>query len=476
MAVGKQQLTIDAEQLVRGMATSLYTQDGALSPECISTNPFATKGVIRPMGGVADKSTNATSEMIASAEDSQSILADNRWLVDDEGGYYSCASDGTLTKELTGAQTSKYTFGFTDMVTFALQTYVTLTDDVALVNTSGTPSLDEDWWSVTKGQGALETGTPHPMLVFEGLLWIADKNVLHNVDSLWTVTPDALTLASNERIQALGIDPGTGLMLLSVQTTQNYSDTLSTKNFIYLYDGYSNKPRRKIVVDGLVTAFYNVGGTVYVGFDRKVGAFNGSGITFLRAMQNISFLGSQLLYKHHFGNIGNILLVVDGKDLLAYGEVVAGQKGWFNVLQNPASSQAITCVAPLGSDNFGIAFAPNKWYFANLTSEAGTSMSMFTNNINFPRPVFIRSVRVITTGIATTGSSGIGSVAVLDNNGGTNQPPGANGTFLNLTGSTRYTFDFQFGGLKLESMRLRINTDTQAFGIVRIIVFYDVAE
>lgn len=473
--IGKYQLEISGEKLAMGMATSKYLQDGGLAPDAHTINPFARPGAIGSTSGVTDRSTNATGKMIASAEDSQSTASFNRVLVDDEGGYYTASSTGVLTKQETGAQTSKYTQGFTDMVSFALNTYVTLTDDIAQLNTSGAITLDEDWWTATKSQAALNTGTPHPMIVFEGFLWIADLNKLHKVTSGGTVTNGFLTLNDGERIQSLGIDPGSGLMLISIQTTQNYSDTMPSKNFILLFDGYSSKPRRKIPVDDLVSAFYNVGGTVFVGYGTNVGYFNGSGVSFLRRLRNVGFVGGELPYKHKFANFNQILLVIDGKDLLAYGEVLPGKKAWFNVFQNPASSNKFGCVAHLGAGVIGVSFDTDKFYVFDLTSVAAGIGSLITTNVNFPRPVFIRSVVAITDGVTTT--SGVGSIAIIDERDVVVQPPGVLGQFVVLAAQSPWAwFNKLFTSYKVWSCRVRANFDTQGFAIVRIIIFYDLAE
>lgn len=478
--IGKQQIIIGADKFATGMAATDYASDGALGNSSRNMNPFVTPGVVRPIGGVADKSTNVTGGFIASSEDSQTVSAFNRVFVDDEGGYYTY-NGTTITKQETGTATTKYTSGFTDQVGFVGNTYTTLLGDISQLNTSGSITLDETWWTVTKSQTFHFTlSTPHPLLVFEGQLWVGDGNYMHTIDSGLTVVKDVLVLNANERIQALGIDPGSGLMLVSIQTTQNYSDTLSTRNYVYLYDGYSTKPRRKMAVDDLVTAFYNVGGDVFVGYGNKIGVFNGSGITYLRTLKNIvlgTALGSDLLYRHKFSNVGNILLVADGKDLLAYGEVIMGQKFWFNVFQNSVNSNSISCVSPLGGASIGIAFATDKFYIADLanTTSLPGDFSMYTSWIQLPRPIHIRSVRIVTTGVTTT--LGTGGVAITTDRE-FRQPPTTTGQFVVTAGeSPRQTFDFQFTGMKPCSMlQPRISSSEQNFGIAQVIIYYDVAE
>lgn len=472
--IGKQQIPLGADQIVSGMASSDFAPDGGLGTSCVNVNPFALPGAIKATVTPTDSSTNVAGTMIASAEDSQNISAYNRLYVDGVGQYYTF-SGAAITKRQTGAATTKYTFGFTDMASFALNTYVTLIDNIAQWNTSSN-TLDETWWTGTKSQTFhYTTSTPHPMLVFEGLLWVADGEYLHTISSAGTVTKDVLVLGSGERIQALGIDPGTGLMLISVQVTQNYSATLASKYFIYMFDGYSSKPRRKIPVDDMVTAFHSNSGTVYVGYGQRIGYFNGAGISFLRKLRNATLTGTDLPYKHHFANVGPIMLVIDGQDLLAYGEVIAGKKAWFNIMQNPvSSSQPLQLVSHTGGTTIGIAMATNKFYYFDLMSTGAGLLTLWFGTIYFPRPVYIRGVRIITNGITTTAS--IGGVAIQTDSA-FRQPPGTLGQFVVPAAmSPKNTFDFNYTNVMGSSVQLRVTLDTQGASILKAFIYYDIAE
>lgn len=467
---GKYQIQIGAQQFLQGMAASDYATNGGLGTSSSGIDPFYLAGTLKATTTATDISTNVTGTVVATAEDSQSISSYNRVFVDDDNRYYTY--NGTsCTKRHDGAKT--YTFGFSDMVSFSLTTYVTSTTDVASWNTSSL-TLDETWWTVTKGKSALASGTPHPMLVFEGLLWIADVNNLHAVDSGGTVTTNVLVLNTNERIQALGIDPGTGLMMISVQVTQNYGDSLASRYFVMLYDGYSTKVRRKIEVSELVTAFFNVSGTVYVGYGLSVGYFNGSGITFLRKMQNVTRVGSQLLYKHHFASIGTNLFVADGSKLLAYGEPVGEtEKKWFPIMSNPAGSFQIGAIGSFGGGEIGLASSDDHLYkFVPGSSGVGVGSACLTV-IQMPRPIFVRRMRVITGGITTT--SGAGGAAIINEKLTAVSPTIANFKVA-AAASPVFVFDFEYGGEKMVTLQPRINFDTQGFLLYGVIIYYDVAE
>lgn len=474
--VGKYQIQIGAEDFAKGLASSDYAQDGGLGTSSTGVDPFVEAGTLKGTTTSTNISTNVTGTMIASSEDSQSVSAYARLILDNDNKYYTF--DGSsCTLRHSGAKS--YTFGFADMVSFSNYTWVTSNADMARWNTSGGFTLTEDWWTNASfgNQSALNSSTPHPLVVFENLLWVGDKNLLHSVSSGGTVVNSALTLNENERIQALGIDPGTGLMLISTQVTQNYNDSIASRFFILLYDGYSTKVRRKIPVDELVTAFHNVGGTVYVGMGLSVGYFNGSGVTFLRKMANVTRSGTVLLYKHHFTNIGNILYVTDGSAILAFGEVMGGtDKKWFPIHSNLAGAFQIGAIGNFGSGKLGYSSVDDHLYYTTPGLTGVGIASIVTPFINFPRPVFIRKIRVFTKGITTTNANGIGSVAILGDSA-TYQGSGALGTFVVAAAqSPKYVFDFEFGGFKTNAAQIRVNTDTQDIRVWQIIVYYDIAE
>lgn len=475
--IGKNQIVLGTDQFATGTASSAYSSDGVFAPSSYGLNPFVRPGAIYQTAAETDASTNVAGEFIASSEDSQAVSAQNRIFVDNAANYYFW-NGSAISKKKTGTLTSHYIPGKTDQVSFVGNTYTTLDNDISQFNTSGSTSLDETWWTVTKSKSALDSTVPHPMLVFEGLLWVADGNNLHNIDSSLAITSNVLVLNSNERIYALGIDPSTGLMLISVQTTVNYSDTLTTKYFVYLYDGYASKPRRKIIVDDLVTAFYPLGGVVYVGYGTSIGYFNGVGIVFLRKLLNATLAGADLPYKHHFTHIGRVLYVIDGKVILAFGETVGGgDKKWFNIWSNPVSSQKLTNISHVGSGVLGIAFATSKFYTIDTTAVSGTptSVDIFLNGIYFPRPVFVRKIRFITTGV--TGLTSVAIAATLaDENGNSSFASNASRFWAIPAATTRYVFDVDYAGAKMQGATLDFSMNSSIFGIVKIIVYYDVAE
>lgn len=456
-------LIIGPEQFVQGMASSDYSPDGGIGTSSHSINPQLVPGVIYATASPVDCSTNVTGRIIATSQDSQATVPEARIMVDDEGAIYSF--DGsTATKRLTGAKT--YSFGVTDIVPFAGYNYASSTGFLAQINTSA--------WSWTEDYKTFaDASAHHPLLPYEQHLWIGDGNLLKKMTSGGTVTT-MVTFDTNEKIVALGIDQNTGLMLISVQTAYNPTGTIKNRGFVYLYNGYNSKPSRKVICDDLVTAFYPVGAITFVGHGQTLGVWNGSGVSFLRKLTSVTLTQEDLPYKHHFANIGSTLFVVDGLFILAYGNIMQGQpKAFWNVLKNIVNNNKLGAIANVGNNKLSYAFATDKLYTVDISSSSAGSGLFVTPKIVFPKTVFIRKVRVVTTGITTT--AGLGSCRIIDHTD--NVRSAAVSTFVVASAaSPRYTFDFEYGGFKTDTLQVRGVLDTQGFGITHFIVYWDPAE
>lgn len=469
--IGKFQIQLGADQLISGMSSSDYSTDGALGTSCTNLNPFSTPGIIRATATPTDASTNLSGNLVATSDDSQTVAPVVRVAIDDAGNIYSWGGS-SWTKQITGLANT-YSFPESDILPFYGHNYATSTTKLMQINTSA-------WTKTENFQSLTDASALHPLLEYQQNLWVGDGKHLASLQSdeaTWNADA-AWVLGGNEKIVALGIDPATGLMMVSVQTAYNPTDSLQQRGIIYLYDGIASKPIRKIIVDDLVTAFYNIEGNVYVGMGSgTIGVWNGNGVTFLRKLNiNGTFLKTDLPYKHHFANIRNILMVVDGTNVLGYGAVVADKRGFFYIGANTINSNNIGVLTRAGSNKLGLGFASNKFETYDIASIAANSAGahLYFNNIYFPRPVFIRRMRIVTTGITQTNAFGIGSVHFIDEK---NHTYGFDvTTFIVPTGQTFYDFDFDYTSAKVMGIQPQIQLDTQGFGIVRVYIYYDIAE
>ncbi len=479
--LGKQQLSFGANELMSGVAASDFSTDAALSNQSSNINPFRKPGMITATAAAVNKSTNLeTDPIIATCEEATGTYA--KIAVDAGGDVYSLATDGTLADLYAGSST--YTFGVTDIVawrdahsTINKYNFISSTNDVTKF-TQGS-GLTENWFSAGVTNGVALGAFPHPMVVFNGLLWIANGNNLISVsvsDTTFTATLSALVLDTTDTIQALHIDPATGYMMVSA--TRIVAASHSSQSYVYIFDAFSTLPRRTIpAIDGKITGFCSSNGTVYVGCENRLAVWNGNGVTYLRTLKNAAVgTDGDLLYKHHMTAYGNILFYADGATLMAYGEPVGLQrKGFFPVSSNPVDTSHLAAISLLTAGVIGFGWVTSstpKWYTCDITSASAGTGVIYFNNIYVPRPIMIHRMRILTDGITTT--SGIGGASIIDESSVTNTP--SISTFIvAAAASPRYMFDFEFTA-KVQALQPKITIDSQGFGVARVILFYDVNE
>lgn len=468
--IGKLQKVWTAADIAKGMSTSAYSSDGGFSSESYNINPLLTPGAIRPTAAATDISANVVGDIIASCEGTG---AKPRLFVDRSANFYSYDGTSTITKEKTGSAT--YQRGVTDIVPFNGKWYASSVSDVSEWNNAAT--LTETWLSSTLGVGSMTSGVPHPLLVYNKSLYVGDANILRVVSTVPTATV-ALTLDASESIYALGFDPGTGQMLISTQSVPTTTGAQPSQRYIYLYDGASTKPSRKIPVNDLVLGFYNVGSIVFCGTIQTLQYWNGTGLTFLRSLKsNIAFTQTpdQQPWKSSFANIGNLLLVADGKNVLAYGETLEKSPKIFWYLYQTSNAGAISCLADLGKNRLGVAYPSAKLDLVDISSAGSASNGglLYLNRLEFDRPSYIRRLRIITQPLAA-GSHAFPHVMDEAENVYTVSSPAS----ATLSGSAagKAVHDFDYSQLKVMSVKPYMSLVSATVSILKVIVYYDTAE
>ena len=469
--IGSQQIILDASDWIRGMSSGPEVSDGGFSTQTEAVNLIAEPGVIYAPNTTTDIDTDAVlntdAEIIATCPDAEAGSPNNRLVMaadDDSEEAEFLRYNGTKLVDVTNGDdaTRNYAKGFSDMVVFAGACYFTSKEQLGEWLTAS------DTFNFTFSAAA-NTAVPHPLLVYENNLFWADGNLLKRMSAVSGTVSTILTLSTNEYIQALGIDQGSGKMLLSVEYGQNASGLIPRTHKIMWYDGFSNKILKSIHVEDQVYAFHSHGGVTYIGYGENIGYMNGSGVTFLRRLLNVTRLQTQLPYKHNWASIGRNMYVVDGGTVLAMSDIISGRKIFYYALKNKTNANIIDCIFEAGNNTLGFSFAENKARsFPILTTTGLDKLDLRLNWINFPRPVYLRSVSIETV---STGSSGNFSITYTDQ-------AGNSGTFVRLAEITSVSEFSSIPGAtnKVKAVKLRIENATENDGIKRIILYYDPAE
>lgn len=491
--IGKLPLIIDASDFVKGMSTSEEVSDGGFSPATDAVNPQITPGAIYAPANDTDKSTNLVGEIIASCVEPKEDF--NRIAVStdstDDGRVYSVDADGDLT--LIGAEDTgrNYIQGRIDIIPYKDEVYITTdTHIVRLYDVGGTlDTLNTSWASFTNS-----VYVPHPALVYEDNAYYGDGNLLLRQTAANSAPATILTLPVDVTIIALGIDPGSGRMLISyIQGFELGGISLTSSHLakVGFYDGSSNKLSRTVIVEEAITAFPTAGGVQYVAYGRNLGYWNGSGVTFLRRFPNIAYSNTELMYKHHFAAIGSTLYLIDNLQIIAHGPIISGgSRVFWPAFQNNNNSNNLTHIYSLGNDLLAMSYSSAQHWTVSVTSTASTNtMAFVTNWYRFARPIILRSAYVEFTDSISSGTSP--ATIYFGNRSYHGNTTGFPNQFESLTsstgGATRETIRpiaIQAGNDSTtgaqphigRAFRFRINTDTNNFGIARIIIYYDAYE
>lgn len=459
------------------MSSSDDIADGGFSSLTDAVNPLFSPGALFQTNQPVDKSSGLGGEMIASCEDPTGNY--QRLYVSSSppnGRYWSMDASFNLTQRGSTDSTNQYIQGKTDMIAYAGEAYITTNSKLVRWSSIGSSNtFDTSFLSFNNAFA------PHPALVFNGFAYYGDGNVLFRQSGAG-VTPVAfLTLATGVIIVALGIDPGSGNILLSLIGQPNLSDTINSGASVAFYDGFSSQVLRYVQVDDMVTAFAPTEGSLYAAYGQSFGIWNGSGITFLRRMK-VSFDNTELMYKHHFTSIGSTLYIIEKSRVIAYGPV--RQKGdnvfypVLNILDGSSNPINLTNIASVGTNDISVSYFTAKFVIWDSFNTSGTSnpLNMYSNSYDFDDEVWIRRIRVVyTNNVANNVSPG--NITLLNESGViTNGGTGAGVySLLNTIGSGVAFKDLLNVDQRVKQVQFLLNLTTGNYGIRRIIFYGDPA-
>lgn len=473
--IAKKELIFDASNWIKGMSSGANIADGGFSNETDGVNLTYDPGVLyaSAVGVDSDTDTRLTGNVIATSPDMALVGVDNRLLVADNDTYYRYNGTKIIATPYTGGTASTTAAAFTDIITYRGEAYVSCKERIKRWQNNNTIT----------DLGSFTTATvPHPMLVYENNFYAGDANLLLQAVAVNTMPTTILTLDVNQIIMATGTDPSTGLMLISTVSTSDTSDTLPTISKLLWYDGNSAKVTKSVIVEDTILGFHTNSGVTYVGYGKNLGYINGSGISFIRELKNVTNVQAELPYKHHFASIANTLYVLDGLQILAFGEIVTGRKVPYYCFKNNVNSNKQTAIGYGGNGKLVFGFATTKFYSVDTTSVSTTnSLTVYSNRINFPRPITLTGAYVEYASAIITNDDNrslyyqtedLQSGFLLLRVQGTTTGSG----LKNISSSSVYFIDNVIGFTppnKMRSLQLRYLASSVNSGLRRIILYYN---
>ncbi len=480
MALGKKLFDWNFKDMALGMSTSNTIPDGGFSPRTDQVNLINTPGVAYQIAAPVDKSTNLTGQFIASSEDptgNYARLFVAKGVGNDNGYFYSMDSSNNLTQRGSTDSSHAYIFGRTDMIAYDSEAYITSTTHVVRWSSIGAANTFNTTFYAFTGP----IWAPHPAITFEGLAFYGDGPNLVRQEGAGNAPTIILTFNTGLIIVALGIDPGSGRMLISTINQPNYSDSVNSGARVFFYNGFSGQTDRAVPVDDMITAFISTQGALYCAYGQSLGQWNGSGVTFLRHM-DVTFFGGDLMYKFHFASIGSTLYVVERTRIIAYGPIQQkGQPVFYPALLNQPSGVATSIVSIhyLGQNQIGYSYNDSKFFVWDSYSVAtnGTS-TIYTNTYEFDNEYWIRRVRVI-FGNQVSNNVDPGSLRFYNEDGVVTAFDAGQGGLLNLqnlSGAAVAYKDFYFNNVKLHQIQANFLLDSTNSGIRRLSVYGEIAD
>lgn len=381
------------KMLLLGESRSDLIADKGFSPDSNSLNLIKEPGKLYFLespttvgGGIL------TGAPIATAYD-KNILGNDAYLVDDEGAFYYY-SGTTLTKAQT-VTADTFTLGTTDMLQFLGNLYATSNTRIVQLGNSNLTTVDSSWWT------GLSSGYRHPLEKVENTMYIGDANLIHAWNGT-TSTSGAITLPTDVNVTSLRKHPDGVHLIAFCGLTQNYSHTKPQGGRIYIIDTVIKDWVREIEIESQVEGSRLVGGIVYVTYGAKFGYFSGDGIKFLRKLTT-----SATTYSQNINNIEDILLVRDGINVLAFGDLGAGNV-WWNCYQQP-NANVITTFTYVGDNKmvFGSSDGSGGGTLYTVDYDnAGTYGAFYSNRIMFPTLSVIHKLILVHDLSNSSGTSG----------------------------------------------------------------------
>lgn len=284
----------------------------------------------------------------------------------------------------TGGRT--YTIGLTDTVFYNGKMYTSAPTDIVEQNVDGS-ARDLSWWVTTKGKTALTSGVPHPMLVYESILYIADGKYLHKVDGT-TCTSQVFDCPPNYVITAM--TEFNGLIYLVAEPYISADGQIHGGAIMFSWDGTTNSWFEQYFINYRVNAMYVYKNRLFMWTNQFMGQWDGSKIVPLKPV-------SYQVFKCHITETSDSLLYADGPNIVRFGApFVPGASEKFYSYLNSGIGNNWTGIISVKNNNLiavehaGVTSSSYNYYISNINTPTTSGYRILNLNPRF----FNKTVRV----------------------------------------------------------------------------------
>lgn len=442
--------TIDAKDFVRGASETDFYPDGGYSPADKGANLHYIKGLLSPSMLLTAKAGTVYRPVAVtqSVDTADPVLLGANAANGDGYIYQFNASSGEATQKLTDS-TKNYELGISDIVYYKGNYYATSTTDVALIN-SALNSINANYWTATLSLTALGATNPHPMLIFDDVLYIADGNLVHIFDGT-DGTYSYFTLP-------------TGVIITSwvIHNNKIYIATRGLyPKMVYIWDGTSPQLDDQFPIPETANSMYVYNGRLLLFMETFVGHWNG---VFLDPLFNCP---ANTVYKHQVAQYQDRIYFTYGTHLVCY-DGVSFSYPYSNSNSAPLSSYAINFVY-IGYLNYMVLNINNANYLTSTVSAEGVSYWR-GNRYEFPQNIYVRKFIVE---LHTALASGAEIEFYFYNHNGTTK---IIGTMTHTADGAITVKEFKNINIKTLSFQPRVYWKTNGKPIRKFTIYYEPTE
>lgn len=351
--------------------------------------------------------------------------------------FYSVdPTTGAMTEVGTGDTTRSYKLGITDTVFYNGSFYTTSETDICK-NSADLATRDQNWWTGTSGKAALTSGVPHPLVVYESIMYIADGRYLHKLDGstislqVWDAPPDYVITAMVEY---------NGLIYITAEPYKNLTGSVHGLSQMFSWDGLLESWYEQYFLDYRIDSLYVYKNRLY-GFTKQfVAEWTGS------EMDPVFPISNQV-FNCHITATSNSMVFADGSTLIRFGKPfsTAMVRKFYRYMSSAALNfGGILSIA--GNNMIATelhATASPNYYISNFDAPATSGTRTLTFNTRFlKKPVKLTALVIETEAIASGQKVKAG---LITDKGVTVYPTYSSGEFDNATaemaGKKRWRFE-----------------------------------
>lgn len=358
--------------------------------------------------------------------------------------YQTNTTTGAMTLVGTNDTTRSYKMGITDTVFYNGSFYTTSETDICK-NSVDLATRDQNWWTGTSAKAALTAGIPHPLLVYESIMYIADGRYLHKLDGstismqVWDAPVDHIITALVEY---------NGLIYITAEPYKDLTGSVHGLTQMFSWDGLLESWYEQYFLDYRINALYVYKNRLYAWTNDYMALWTGS------EMEPIYTVSNQV-FKCHITATSDSMFFVDGLTLVRYGKpFTPNLTRKFYRYMSASAALPFTGIISASGDSLILteqhASASPNYFISDANTPASTGTRTLTFNKRFfTQPVKPRAV-VITLNQALASGQSV-KVGYNDMHGVAQYPGADSGTFAYATakmqGKIAWEFDLNAKGM-----------------------------